>query len=352
MVLGLAILVTAILLITAGGEADEKKELQEIMFQAANPATKEIPLSGQNVDGFLKAAASLDFDKDKVAVYQSLYLGKSSDGVDIDKKIAKFATTTNLNDQVRRKLFEVLGQRGEKVSVPYLLKFAAETEETEIAEVALNATGENLAKNDFSELLKLISTTGSNRVRSAAERAAKRFLDGQSSNAVAAKELQEAFKNSSIPQIQESFLRLLGATGSTEAERVVEEALSSNETTLKISAYASLANWRDDSFFDKQFKAASLERSKMLRTHAFDSLINFLKGDAKFGAQSKQRMWTKVGSDLRDTRERKTFIRTLATLATKDDGWAIGLVTPLVRDPDDDVSFLAEQALEAMKSRQ
>ena len=333
--------------VDAMGSKKKEEELFKLMEQAADPTTTDIMMSGENVKGLLDTAASSDYDENKLAVYQTLLLSSANDGTDIDKEIADYATSKDLNDQVRVKMFQVLGKRGSEVAVPYLLKFAQSSKEEKAVVAALNATGKSLQVRDLDVLFKMIASTKSADVRAAAERTAKRFLVGQNSNSAAAKDLLKAFRGSLEPQPRESFLRLLGATGAPEAETAIDEALSSDEKTLKISGYAALVNWKDTSMFQKQFEAASAEKEKFLRTLAFDSLIDFLAGDADFG-KSRKKLWTQVSTDLRDSREKKKFI---STLARGSEDWAMALVEPLTKDPNDDTSFLAEKALEAMARR-
>jgi HEAT repeat protein len=347
-VLGVAIIVTGVLLVDVMGNRKDEKELQGLMDQAADPTVTEIALSEQHVEGFLSAASAIDFDKEKGAVYQTLYLGRSIDGIDIDKRVAEFASTENINEQVRSKLFQVVGKRGGESAVPYLLKFARDSEEQDSVVAALDATGKNLQGRHLSDLYKLISATDSADVRAAAERAVKRYLVGQTNNSTAAKDLVKAFQSSMEAKPKETFLRLLGATGAPQAEEAVAEALSSEDNNLKVSAYAALGNWRNDSLFDRHFKSMVSEKEQFLRGHAFDSLILFLKGGAEFNEKSEQRMWTRLSRELQDEREKKEFI---STLARGSEDWAMALVKPFTSDPNDNTSFLAEKALEAMERR-
>ena len=319
------------------GNRGDEQELEKLMQQAANPTVSEVSLTTKNVEGFLSAASALDFDKDKGAVYQTLYLGRSTDGLDIDKKIAEFAATEKLNEQVRTKLFQVVGKRGGKSAMPSLMKFAKTSEEEDSVVAAIDATGKNVESHHLVEFYKLISSSQAVDVRAASERAVKRYLDEQGSNSLAAKELLVSFKGSLDSAPRESFLRLLGATGSSEAEEALEEALSSDENTLKIAGYTALSNWRDASFFERHLESLKNEDEKFLRGHAFDSLIKFLSGDADFN-EKKRMMWTGLSKDLRDSREKKEFIN---ALARGREVWAIALVEPFVKDPDEKTSFLA-----------
>ncbi|WP_411847386.1 protein kinase [Roseibacillus persicicus] len=347
-VLLVAIVFATIFLIDAAGNSKKKEELQGLMNLAADPTTREIPITEENLEGFLAAAASIDFDTEKGAVYQTLYLSKASDGTDIDRRIAEFAATEKISEQIRSKLFQVLGKRGNESSIPFLVKYASEGGDENSVVAAIDATGENLSSRYLTDFYKIIANSKSANVRSAAERAIKRHLVSQTSNTAAAKDLLKAFENTLEPTVREAYLRLLGATGTEEAEEAVEIALNSEENTLKVSGYAALANWRDDSMFERHFSALQSENTRFLRTHAFDSMIAFLKGGADFDEDSEEKMWTQLSKDLRDEREKKEFI---STLARGSEDWAIALIEPFTTDENERTSFLAEKALEAMERR-
>ena len=347
-VLGVAIIVSGVLLFNVMGTRKEEKVLQDIMAKVAESPGSEAPMSRENLESFLAAAGGVDFDRDKGAVYQTLFVASSTDNTNIDQRIAEFASSEKINEQVRTKLFEVVGKRGDESAVPYLIKFAKDSQEKDAVVAALNATGNNLSKRHLADLYKMISTSPSAEVRGAAERAVKRFLVGQTNNSAAAKDLVKAFRGSLEKGPRESFLRLLGATGAPEAQEAVAEALASNDDSLKVSAYAALANWRDDSLFKEQLAAMKREKKPFLRGHAFDSVISFLKGDAEFEEASEKKMWKALSKELKDSREKKEFI---STLARGSEDWAMALIKPLTKDSNDDTSFLAERALEAMSRR-
>ena len=346
-VLVVAIIVVGVLLVSVMGSQKDQKKLQGLMEQAAEPGTTEILMKGESVSGFLSAVAKPGFDEKKGAVFQALYLAKASDGTNIDKEIVEFATKERLGETVRSKLFEVLDKRNGEDVVSPLLEFATKSKEEEAVFAALNATHEHLDADDLGVLYHIINNSDSDKVRGAAERAAKEYFVKQRNNSVAAKKLVATFKRASKKKSQQAFLRLLGTTGSSEAQEAVRISLSSGSKTIKISAYAALANWTTDDFFDEHFEAASSETEAFLRSHAFDSMISFLKKDSSASGLNAKKMWTMVSQDLRDLREKKEFIK---TLAQGSEVWASNLIKPLQADPDESVSFLAERAMEAMEA--
>ncbi len=348
-VLGVAIVVTTVLLVDVMGTRDAEKELEGLMAQAADPTVTEIPLSEKNVESFLAAASSVDFDPEKGAVYQTLYLGRSTtNGFDLDKRVAEFASSTNLSEQIRTKLFEVVGKRGEESSMPFLLKYATDGEDNGSVVAALNATGQNVETDHLDVLYRIISTTDSPDVRSAAERAVKRHLEGKTNNSRVARDLLKAFENSLDSKPKETFLRLLGASGDPQAKGAVSAALASDENTLRVAAYAALANWRDTSLFETHLKALRGESDKFLRSYAFDSLVKFLVGKVDLVNYEKKAMWTAVSSELKDEREKKEFI---GALGRGSEAWALELIRPFTKDSNEDLSFYAERAIEAIKGR-
>ncbi|MBK1835573.1 serine/threonine-protein kinase [Roseibacillus ishigakijimensis] len=346
--LGILILVAGVFVYDAMGKSKVREELNQLMKEAANPATKEVALTGEQVEAFLAEAATIDTATDKGAIYQTLYLGKAADGTDIDQRVAEFATEEAIPEQVRDKLFQIVERRGGEAGIPYLLKFAEDSADEAAVEAALDATGENLQPRHLPTLYDLIAAADSPQVRGAAERAVRRNLLVRKNNSVAAKDLLAAYEGSSSAPAKETFLRLLGTTARPEAEKAIESALASEENSLVVAAYSALANWRDDSQFARHLEALQGEETTFRRSHAFDSVITLLTGDAEIAEDDLQAHWTSLASDLRDVREKRAFI---TKLAVRSDPWAIALIEPLTDDPDDDTSFLAEKAVEKMTAR-
>ena len=346
-VLGVAVIITAVLLSSALGGKKDEEGLLDLMKLAAKPTTTEVIMTEEQVDLLLAKAAKLDFDKDKGLIYQTLFLAKTVDGTDVDGKIAEFATTKRLSEQVRQKLFQVLKRRESPNVVDSLLTFATRSTENKSVVAALDATGKNLRESNLSVLIELIATSESSDIRRAAEKGAKRLVEAEKGNSSVSEALARAFKNALEAAPRQAFLRVLGAAGGSEAARVISDALESDDTATRISAFAALQGGGNPATFNQLYGAATKEKNPQVRGTAFESLLSYSKNSTDLSPDDQRKMWTKVASNLRDSGEKRKFIAAIATVRTS---WAAFLVRPLTSDADDDVSFRAEKALQVLEN--
>lgn len=346
--LTLGIIVTAIVLLSRQQSNEKKEDLQKLLNQAANPTVSAISVTQKEVDNLLAYASSIGFSDNKLAVYQALYLAESTDGTDIGERVARYGAKETMNEEVRVKLFEVVGRRSDESAVPLLLDYAKDGQETKPVVAAINAASRNLSSRDLMILYELISFSSSDDIRAAAERAASRFIAAQESTAVLTRDLLASYKQANGATIQQTYLRLLGVTGNERALEALESALQSENEGLKVAAYTAFGSWRDDSFFDEHLSAMSAETTTFARTQAFDSVIAFLTSDANRGADNAAKLWKQLGEKLQNSSEKSKFITSLARNPT---AWGLELVKPFKTDSDDDVSFLAEKATDSIENR-
>lgn len=322
--------------------------LQELLNKAANPTATSVPMNRLQVDQLLGVAGSTSFNKDKLAVYQALYLASSTDDVDIDQRIARFAAKEDLNEEVRVKFFQVLEKRGNESAVPLLMHYAEESNEERSIVAALVAASDNLRERDLQVLYKLISFSDSQAVQAAAERAVKAYAIAQENTTIITRDISKAYQAASESRAKQAYLRLLGATGNDRAIDTLKDALQSQDEALKVAAYSAFGSWRDNSLFSEHLSAMAGESTKFVRAHAFDTMLTFLTGDLDATREREKEMWIEFSKEVQDDREKREFISKLARNPTD---WGIELVTPYLKDSSEEISFLAEKAVQSMKRR-
>lgn len=344
----LGIIFATVVLLSTKRSNDKKAELQSLLDQAASPTTSEILVTSDEVDNLLSFASSIGFSDKKLAVYQALYLAKATDGTGIDERVARYATKQPMNEEVRMKLFQVAGRRGDQSAVPLLLDYAKNSNETKSVVAAIEAASGNLSLRDLEILYSLISFSAANDIRAAAERAATKFIAAQTNTTIVTRDLLSAYKQSDDAVIQQAYLRLLGVTGNESALEALQSALQSEDENLKVAAYTALGKWRNLDFFEEHFAAMSAETSTFIRAQAFESLFALLTSDANREAEKSPALWARLGEDLQNPNEKTQYITRLARNPTP---WGLELVRPFLKDPDDDVSFLAERAVTSIENR-
>lgn len=340
-----AVLVTAVVLYQKIANNKDQEELQVIANLAADPSTEEIPLTKAKLNAILNHIGSPGFDKDKGTFYQALSLATLTEGSGLNREIAQFATKKNLSEEIRVRLFQVLNKRGADDVVTRLVTYAGETSESRAGEAALQAASKGITQFEVPELLKIISFGSDRSIRLAAEKALMRYAESQGRGPVTvlANNINQAYEAALDSEAKQSFLRLLGATGMKSAQPTINDALTGDDRTLKIAAFTALQNWPNDELFELHLEALNDESDKVLRAQVFETIINFLK---KSEADDLANKWKAVSVSLRNDTEKRALITALAS--NYNDRWAIELVEIFREDANDDVSYLAERALERM----
>jgi hypothetical protein len=228
------------------------------------------------------------------------------------------------------------------------MDYAQDGGEPKSVVAAIDAARGKMDSRDLKILYSLISFSESREVRAAAERGVKRYLLDRQSSAVAARDLEAAYENASDSETRRAYLRLLGASNHERAKDILLEALQSDDEDLQVAAYGALANWRDVSFFDAHLSGFASENSSFVRGQALDSLLTFLSEGQDFESEKASQMWSRLSKEVRGSDEKRKFINHLARQAS---GWRISLAETFADDPDDEISFLAEKAVESMANR-
>lgn len=348
-VLGIAILFGGWVLVDKIKNNSAAKELEELLQKAAKPTATTVRMNEDQVKRFLTITGSTAYDKDKMAVYQALYLAKSTDGTNIDELISKHAVQDSINEEVRVKLFDVLGKRGSEDGVSDLMEYAKESKEERSVVAALNAASGNLGELDMEALYQLISFSDSAAIQVAAEKAVKQYASTLRNKEGLKRELKRAHEAASDTGAKQAYLRLLGAVGGEKEMDTLKEALSSSDENTKIAAYTAFGNWSDDSLFEDHLKSMASEEAGFSRKHAFSTVLKFLNSKPDVSEQREEEMWKLLHAEIKDDEEKKEFI---SKIARHPADWSVELVESFTKASEsEDVSFLAERALESINRK-
>ncbi|MEM9081232.1 MAG: serine/threonine-protein kinase [Verrucomicrobiota bacterium] len=346
--LGMAVIIVGVLFVNHLGKRKETQMIQSLIDQAADATVTSIPMDGEEVDLLLGVVRSPGFDKDKDAVFQTLTVGEATDGTDIDRRVAEFAARETLPEEVRVKLFRVLDYRKGPTAMPVLVRFLEEASEERALVAAVSAARHHLNDMDIAVIFNLISFSESDEVRGAAERAVRGYAQAQRSTSQLSRDLAKAYEAAKNPTAQKVYLRLLGVTGGSVAEEAVKSALESEDETVVVSAYTALQNWPDDSMFELHFERMKGERKTFLRTQAFDSVLGYLVQSEEIPPKKAVDLWKDLAGEAGNDREKKELITALARRGQK---WAVPIVQGFLEGESDDISFLAERALESLSKK-
>lgn len=188
-----------------------QQSLTEILAQAENPATAEIKISSSTLQLLLDTLAEKDADATFPGIGKALTLSQATDGVDIDGRIAAFATKRpDLPLNAREMLIgEVLQARNNSSVMPMMLEFAVTSKDPALVASALQAVRKMAGDEQFQTFLKLIESTDKSEIRDAAELNICEILKKSKNPKDLAKSLETAKQSTFKPEIKETLTRLL-----------------------------------------------------------------------------------------------------------------------------------------------
>jgi len=142
---------------------------------------------------------------------KALTLAKSTDGTDVDERIAAFATKgPELSVRAKEILIsEVLRTRNNPAIMPAMLDFAASSDDPALVVAALQAVRQMAGDGQFDRFLKLLESTDNNLIRDATEENIVEILRKTGNLADLTKQLKDAHESNVKPDIQRALQRLL-----------------------------------------------------------------------------------------------------------------------------------------------
>ena len=349
-VLGILVVLLAWMLIDRQSQNRETAIYNEMIQYAAKGDATELPVTKHKLDILLRAATSVSANEHRQTIYKALYLAKATDGTDVDKQIAEFATTTEMLPDVKEILIrDVIRMRKNPAVVPILIRYASATGDARSAVSALQAVRFMAGEEQLEQFVSVIQTTTNNEVRKAAEETAAEIIRKSANRASFADRIATSHSTAVDENIRHSLLRLLGRCGGPKALEIVRAALADSEQKNQIAAIMSLGYWGDDSGFPILADYISTASDASLRNRAFESALRFVTDSTvEHDPKVWEDQWTMLSKQSKSRAEQEKIIRGLVNL---DTDWAMKLVEGYTQSDDDRIADLAERALDEMKDR-
>jgi serine/threonine protein kinase len=350
----LAFIILAAVIIKGNSSKNDRIErINEIVaaFDDPDNLPTEVPLSESDVQLLLDELISggVKDTMERPTYLQALNIGKATDGVDISAKVAAYARDVDMTGDLRVKLFQVVGARGDESALPALIEFAQRTDDTSAGQGALNAAKKMAKTSNFDSLLTIITNSSNASIKNSAVDVLTKVISESDDPSAFSKAIQGSYNNTADTDAKIALLRLMGSAGGDEASDLVAETLESDDAKMKIAAIFSLRNWPDDSQFDTLYDYASEEQDDRLRAEAFSGLVSFLKTHPELDEDDKSIYWSDVASIAAGEREQLEII---GAMSKQSDGWADDILDYFIENGDTEtVEFRAEKAKQALKTR-
>jgi serine/threonine protein kinase len=349
-VLGVAVILVGWLVLDQMSSNKKAARATALLAPAKDLSARDVPTTGEDVDLLLGIGSSIARNSEREAVYQRLLIAKSSDGTDIDSKIAAFAASeeNRMVSDIRIKLFQVLQGRKSPAAIPFLIEHAKTASEASTATAALTAIEKIATKKDLVDLVNILRFTRHNTVRVAAKRAIASVVQRTEGRDALADALINAYDSAPNDEVKRAYLELLGSAGGDEAAEIIRKGLEDEDKKIQLAAIAALRVWPDDTMFEDLIDYAKGQEDDILRANSFGGAYAFLKLERDRDELDLEDMWKMLAEEARTTTEKRQIIDGMAKLT---DDWAFSVVEFFEGDDNDDVSFRAEKAREHMETR-
>lgn len=357
--LGIIVIGIAALLISRNAQGKINKRYNELVELAAMANTKELPVNKKDLDILLNAATSITASTSRETVYKALYISQSTDGTDIDETLVQYATTVNMNEEIRINLLRrviggriVAGHKDAKTSSA-LIQFINSNPKPESAGAAIDALKGMATDEHFTPLLSLLQFSGDSNIRKRCEEVVVAIVKQSTSRATLDETVEPAYEAATVPEIKQSLMRVLGAIGTPKAKEVLLRNLKGSDKTMQIAAADASKNWPDDSLLEPMMDTLGTMEEPTLRSRIFHSCREFLLLDSKRSDAKNEELWKLLASSARVDSEQEAIIRALVTnSSTNTTPWAVEIISTLEKTGESDrVIDLAAKALDRMKSR-
>jgi serine/threonine protein kinase len=343
--LGVLAVGLAVLLLKKSGDNAEAKLYNEMIEQAAKPDAAEVPVNKRKLDILLRTATDVGANTKRDAIYMALYLAKSTDGTDVDARIAEVATTQEIVPNIRIVLIrDVLRKRNNPAIIGTLMKFARSTKDVQAAEAAIQATRFMADDSHFAEMLDIIKTSKELRIITAAEENAAKIIEKSKSKAALGTAIAAAYDSAPNDLVRHTILRLFGRIGGDKALGLVQQNLDSAEMKDKIAAIVALGVWGDRGGYTTLIGFLKTATDLQIRTRAFNSALEY----AAKNESEIQENWTLLAAETKTQDEQKDLIYGLVKV--KPAPWVYAIIQKFADSSEyDEVKDLAERAINQLK---
>ncbi len=352
--------VVLVILIAVGGvvlksrmEKNKRNEIyNRLIAKGTAQGASEVPMTADELMILLDVASTIGEVEDREGIYQTLKLGKGSDGTNVDATIAQYATTMDMMPVVREKLIaDVLKERNNTEVVPVLIGYAKNTDNSDGIVAAFKAIKDMVNDQHADVFLKFVATAPDASVRSAAEKNLSHIIKSSTNRTYLTRRVTTEYANAKNRDSRHAMIRLLGQCSTSQALTTVKDVLNGNDMADQIAAIIALGSWDDATAIPVLMDFLKETNDERTRGKAMNSLIQLLKKirEEKPNWSDAQANW-KAFSELATTGpEKQLTIRALANLV---DPWAITLLTSFTKDGNPSVAKLATDAIQHVRDQQ
>ncbi len=338
-VLGIAIIITGMILLDRSKQNKASQRLNQLL-QAAAGDTNEVPMSPADLDLILETIAYSGAIEDRQQYYDTLKKAKAPEGKNYDISILNFTKGENILTEVRSTLIgEVLRDRANPEMLPLLLDYAAETTDDAAAVACFRAAYALGKPGNVDEYLKIITTTKKSTILSEAGRNLGYIIDNSAVRDSIATKIGTAYGRTKDPNVQFALIRLLGKCSTDSALKEIRKALDSEERGARMAAISALSKWKDGKAVAPLMEYMSTQSDATVRASVLKAALTVASLEESLkNEDAAKTMWNSIRQEVTTTREKMAFINAAVIMSAP---WRKSLVQPFTQDADSEVKDFA-----------
>lgn len=336
------IVIAAVIFFDQSGKNKDKQALLDVIAagQKAAEQKETIKVSDAEIENLLEYYISTESEYAQAAWPLGV-----AEGDQVDRRIAEFILSRRVARDRRLMLLDILKQRGSSVSAEVFASNAVTTDNESLAAETLGAVRSLVTFDHLEDLLKILQKTDNTRLLLVVEDAITDLLKKDPSMAPQfAEQFATGLETTEAENKQVIFMRLMATTGTRDARTVIQNELTAPSDARKRRALEALGNWPDDSVIELLIEFLDrAELSPELKGKAFESAVAILATERERDQAMYKDSWSQLARKAPTVPSKRLLISKIRRIPGE---WVDNILIFLQGDPDDDVSYDAEKAMD------
>lgn len=331
--LAMATIIMCFVIIGAKKEKDHQDTYSQLIKNIE--AKEKLPVTREELKNLL--LSMVKDTKDKIGGYTAMSKAvPKSEDFSPTLEIAKFITVPGqkIKDESMRQIIRAIAMnpKHDPEAHKLLLKYAIENPNKKHSGDAINRM-KKFADDSFIEgILTVYDKTSELATRTSAANTLTEIIKRSNNKDSIADEIMERYFKAQDDQ-KLAYLRLVGATGSQEALKLLTVAIRDKDVKVRMSAARALSKFPTIEPFEVILAAYAGENNQSLNNRYRDSLFDLLESNIELSDEKRIELWTKF---IQSSPTKKSMRHVIGRISGTKSEWATKLLEGILKNPDYD----------------
>jgi HEAT repeat protein len=334
-VLIIALIIITILIINSKGKKDDYDSFQTLIKDIESKSV--LTVSKEGLDSLLDGMINPDITANqKIGGYTALSRAQAKDGAfSPTLEIAKFATTPgqNLKDEALKNIFKAIRMNPNRDPEAHklLLEYAlANPDKAHSAEAIIGMT-EFADESYIDNIINIYDKATQLTTRNACAKILTEIIKRSKDKASISTKLIAKYTGAWEEDKKLAYLRLLGTTGSSEALKILYEALNNTDIAIRMSAFKALSSSPTIEPLDAMLKVYAAEKNEIHLSKYRGDIFDLLEANENLTNEQKIQAWMKI---LKASPTEKCSQHAITVISGLEPEFAKSLLKMIITSPD------------------